>query len=135
MGARILLVEDHATMRDAMRMVLEGEGFSIDEAADAAAARASIDRMPPALIFLDLNIPRGPGTEVLLGLKGDPSTDHIPVIVVTAEGEEGRAAAIGRGAEDYLTKPFSPRVLLQAVARALAGSGPPGAGRGGWIPP
>ena len=60
MGARILLVEDHATMRDAMRMVLEGEGFSIDEAADAAAARASVNRMPPALIFLDLNIPGGP---------------------------------------------------------------------------
>jgi CheY-like chemotaxis protein len=127
MGARILLVEDHATMRDAMRMVLEGEGFSIDEAADAAAARASVNRMPPALIFLDLNIPGGPGLDVLSALKGDPSTDHIPVIVVTAEGEEGRAAAIGRGAEDYLTKPFSPRVLLQAVERALAGSGPPGA--------
>jgi CheY-like chemotaxis protein len=122
MGARILLVEDHATMREAMRMVLEGEGFSIDEAADAAAARASIDRMPPALIFLDLNIPGGPGLDVLTELKGDPSTDHIPVIVVTAEGEEGRAAAIGRGAEDYLTKPFSPRALLQAVERALAGS-------------
>jgi CheY-like chemotaxis protein len=127
MGARILLVEDHATMRDAMRMVLEGEGFSIDEAADAAAARASVNRMPPALIFLDLNIPGGPGLDVLSALKGDPSTDHIPVIVVTAEGEEGRASAIGRGAEDYLTKPFSPRVLLQAVERALAGSGPPGA--------
>jgi CheY-like chemotaxis protein len=127
MGARILLVEDHATMRDAMRMVLEGEGFSIDEAADVSSARASVNRMPPALIFLDLNIPGGPGLDVLAALKGDPSTAHIPVIVVTAEGEEGRAAAIRRGAEDYLTKPFSPRVLLQAVERALAGSGPPGA--------
>ncbi len=127
MGARILLVEDHTTMRDAMRMVLEGEGFSVDEAADAPAALDSVRRAPPALIFLDLNIPGGPGLDVLTALKGDASTHDIPVIVVTAEGEEGRSSAIGRGAEDYLTKPFSPRALLQAVERGLAGSGPPGA--------
>jgi CheY-like chemotaxis protein len=125
MGARILLVEDHGTMREAMRMVLEGEGFSIDEAADGATALSSVHRMPPALIFLDLNIPGGPGLDVLRTLKADPSTERIPVIVVTAEGEEGRASAIGRGAEDYLTKPFSPRVLLRAVEQALAGSEPP----------
>jgi two-component system phosphate regulon response regulator PhoB len=125
MAARILLVEDHATMREAMRMVLEGEGFSIDEAPDARTALGSIHRAPPAIVFLDLNIPGGSGLDVLTGLKADPVTQRIPVIVITAEGEEGRAGAIARGAEDYLTKPFSPRVLLQAVERALEGSSPP----------
>jgi two-component system phosphate regulon response regulator PhoB len=127
MGARILLVEDHATMREAMRMVLEGEGFSIDEAADASAALDAVRRAPPDLLFLDLNIPGGPGLEVLSSLKADPATAGIPVIVITAEGEEGRASAMGRGALDYLTKPFSPRVLLQAVEQALRGSGKQGA--------
>jgi CheY-like chemotaxis protein len=127
MGAGILLVEDHATMREALRMVLEGEGFSVAEAPDARAALDAVHRAPPALVFLDLNIPGGPGLDVLSRLKSDPETAPIPVIVITAEGEEGRAAAIERGAVDYLTKPFSPRVLLQAVEQALGGSAPTGA--------
>jgi two-component system phosphate regulon response regulator PhoB len=125
MGARILLVEDHATMREALRMVLEGEGYSIEEAPDARAALDVVRGTAPALVVLDLNIPGGPGLGVLSSLKDDPATDRIPVIVITAEGEEGRAGALARGADDYLTKPFSPRVLLQAVERALAGSAPP----------
>jgi CheY-like chemotaxis protein len=125
MPARILLVEDHATMRGALRMVLEGEGFSVEDAPDAHAALDAVRRAPPTLVFLDLNIPGGPGLDVLATLKGDPATAPIPVIVITAEGEEGRAAAIRGGATDYLTKPFSPRALLQAVARALGGSEPP----------
>jgi CheY-like chemotaxis protein len=125
MPAKILLVEDHATMRGALRMVLEGEGFAIGEAADGRAALDAVRRSPPTLVFLDLNIPGGPGLDVLGALKDDPATAPIPVIVITAEGEEGRAAAIRAGATDYLTKPFSPRVLLQAVERALGGSEPP----------
>jgi two-component system alkaline phosphatase synthesis response regulator PhoP len=124
MGPKILVVEDHATMREAMRLVLEGEGFSIEEAADGRAAVEAIRRSAPALVFLDLNIPGGPGLDVLSTIREDPASSAIPVIVITAEGEEGRAVAMRRGAQDYLTKPFSPRVLLQAVERALAGSGP-----------
>jgi CheY-like chemotaxis protein len=129
MGARILLVEDHATMREAMRMVLEGEGFAIDEAADAPSAMEAVRGSAPALVFLDLNIPGGPGLDVLAAIKDDPSTAAIPVIVITAEGEEGRAGAMRRGAHEYLTKPFSPRALLQAVERALGEPGPTGASR------
>jgi len=127
MGARILLVEDHATMRDAMRLVLEGEGFTVEEAADAGAALDAVRRSPPALVFLDLNIPGGPGLDVLASIREEPSTAAIPVVVVTAEGEESRAVAIRAGAQDYLMKPFSPRALLQATERALGGSSPTGA--------
>jgi len=113
-------------MREAMRMILEGEGFSVDEAPDAAAALEALRGDLPALVFLDLNIPGGPGLDVLAAMKTDRATSTIPVIVITAEGEESRAAAIDAGAIDYLTKPFGPHALLRAVERALGGSSSPG---------
>jgi two-component system phosphate regulon response regulator PhoB len=126
-GTRILIVEDHPTMREAMRLVLEGEGFSIDEAADGSAALDRVRRDPPDLLFLDLNIPGAAGADVLATLKGDPATADIRVIVVTATGEEGRAEAIRLGADAYFTKPFSPTALLRTVETVLAG----GATQGG----
>jgi len=128
-GTRILIVEDHPTMREAMRLVLEGEGFSIDEAADGSAALDRVRRDPPDLLFLDLNIPGAAGADVLATLKGDPATADIPVIVVTATGEEGRAEAIRLGADAYFTKPFSPTALLRTVETVLAGGATQGGGR------
>lgn len=125
MGARILVVEDHPTMREAMRLVLEGEGFVIDEAPDGRVALESIRRDPPDLVFLDLNIPGTSGPEVLASLKADPLTAGVPVIVVTATGEEGREQAMKLGADEYFTKPFSPIALLQTVERVLGASGSP----------
>jgi CheY-like chemotaxis protein len=127
MGTRILIVEDHQTMREAMRLVLEGEGFSIDEAADGRTALERVRRDPPDLLFLDLNIPGTSGADVLATLKRDPTTADIRVIVVTATGEEGRAEALRLGADEYFTKPFSPTALLRTVERVLAG----GATQGG----
>jgi CheY-like chemotaxis protein len=124
MPERILIVEDHPTMREAMRLVLEGEGFAIDEAADGRTALETIRNAPPDLVFLDLNIPGTTGADVLSSLKGDPATSGIRVIVVTATGEEGREAALRLGADEYFTKPFSPIALLRTVERVLGGSGP-----------
>ncbi|MEP6757793.1 MAG: response regulator [Actinomycetota bacterium] len=125
MATRILIVEDHATMREAMRLVLEGEGFEIDEAADGLVAMELIRRLPPDLLFLDMNIPGTSGTGVLEAVKADPVTAGVRVIVVTAAGEEGRAAALRLGADEYFTKPFSPTALLRTVERVLATDGPP----------
>ena len=118
-GARILVVEDHPTMRDAMRLVLEGEGFAIEEASDGATALTMVRDDPPDLVFLDLNIPGVSGTDVLRSLKSDPTTASVSVIIVTATGEEGRERVIRLGADEYFTKPFSPLALLGTVERVL----------------
>jgi two-component system phosphate regulon response regulator PhoB len=129
MGAdrRILIVEDHPTMREAMRLVLEGEGFQIEEAADGETALAAIHASPPDLLFLDLNIPGTSGTGVLEAVRADPVFADVRVIVVTAAGEEGRAEALRLGADEYFTKPFSPTALLRTVERVLAGGATQGA--------
>ncbi len=118
-GARILIVEDHPTMREAMRLVLEGEGFAIAEAADGGRALTLIDEEHPDLVFLDMNIPGSSGTELLSVIKGSPLTSDVRVIIVTADGEEGRERAMSLGADAYFTKPFSPTTLLQTVERVL----------------
>jgi two-component system alkaline phosphatase synthesis response regulator PhoP len=124
---RILIVEDHPTMRGALRLILEAEGLAVQEASDGRRALEVVREEPPDVVFLDLNIPGPSGAEVLTSLKDDPATAGVRVVVITAEGEEGRAPAMLLGADAYLTKPFSPNELLQTVERALAGSGPPAA--------
>jgi CheY-like chemotaxis protein len=128
MSTRILIVEDHPTMREAMRLVLEREGFDIGEASDGDQALAAVRDDVPDLVLLDMSIPGTAGPEVLAAVKSDPATSEVRVIVVTATGEEGRAAAMAGGADHYFTKPFSPIALLQAVEEVL---GPEGAGPGG----
>ena len=122
-NARILIVEDHPTMREAMRLVLEGEGFVIDEAPDGQRALEMMRADPPDLVFLDMNMPGPGGVEVLAEVRGDPATAGIRVIVVTADGEEGRGRAMAVGADEYFTKPFSPITLLRTVEQVL--SAPP----------
>jgi CheY-like chemotaxis protein len=118
-SARILIVEDHPTMREAMRLVLEGEGFDIDEASNGDQALAAVHEEPPDLVLLDMSIPGASGPDVLAAVKNDPLSSDVRVIVVTATGEEGRAAAMAGGADHYFTKPFSPIALLQAVESVL----------------
>ena len=119
-NARILIVEDHPTMREAMRLVLEGEGFEIDEAADGQRALEMMRAHAPDLVFLDMNMPGPSGAEVLAEVRGDPATAAIRVIVVTADGEEGRGRAMAIGADEYFTKPFSPITLLNTVEQVLS---------------
>ena len=123
-GADILIVEDHPTMREAMRMVLEHEGFVIREAADGAAALEMVRAQPPDLVFLDLNIPGMTGADVLKNLKQDPETASVRVIIVTATGEEERERVLALGADEYFTKPFSPLALLRTVERVLSAIAP-----------
>jgi DNA-binding response OmpR family regulator len=120
--ADILIVEDHPTMREAMKLILEHEGFDIREAPDGQVALAMVREHPPDLMFLDLNIPGASGAAVLSALKGDPATRDVRVIIVTATGEEGRDYVLSLGADEYFTKPFSPTALLRTVERVLQGA-------------
>jgi CheY-like chemotaxis protein len=115
----ILIVEDHPTMREAMRLVLEHEGFDINVAADGQSALTMARSGPPDLMFLDMNLPGASGADILRQLKADPQTAGIRVIVITAVGEEGRQFALSLGADEYFTKPFSPLALLRTVERVL----------------
>jgi CheY-like chemotaxis protein len=124
-SARVLIAEDHPTMRDAVRMVLESEGYEVRGVGDGAAALAAIDEVRPDVLVLDLHMPVIDGVGVLDALRADPATADLPVIVITADGEEGRLAARSLGADDYVTKPFDPASLLASVARALAADAPP----------
>ena len=122
----ILIVEDHPTMRDAMRLVLEEDGYEVDDATDGEAGIAAVRARPPDIVLLDLNIPVVSGAQVLETLKADPATSAVLVVIVTATGEEGRQRALAQGADGYITKPFSPLALLRTVERVLRGSGPSG---------
>jgi two-component system alkaline phosphatase synthesis response regulator PhoP len=117
--ADILIVEDHPTMREAMRLVLEHEGFVIREASDGLSALSMVREQLPDLLFLDLNIPGTSGADVLQELKSDPATAGVRVIIVTATGEEGREFVLSLGADEYFTKPFSPTALLRTVEQVL----------------
>jgi DNA-binding response OmpR family regulator len=121
--ADILIVEDHPTMREAMRLVLEHEGFEIREAGDGSSALSMVKEQPPDLMFLDLNIPGASGADVLQQVKSDPATADVRVIIVTATGEEGRDYVLSLGADEYFTKPFSPTALLRTVERVLEAGG------------
>ncbi|MEX0991395.1 MAG: response regulator [Actinomycetota bacterium] len=115
----ILIVEDHPTMRAAMRAVLEQEGYELREAGDGPAALDQISLRIPDVMFLDLHMPGVTGEEVLRQVKGDPETAGVKVIVVTAQGEEGKRTVLELGADAYFQKPYSPLGLLQAVEDVL----------------
>jgi CheY-like chemotaxis protein len=116
---RVLVVEDHKTMREAVRMMLEPEGFVVLEATDGDSALEAIRRDPPEMVLLDYGIPGLDGAEVLARLKADPATAPVPVIVVTAMGLEAKQEALALGAAAFFTKPFSPAALLRTMATAL----------------
>ena len=112
-------------MRGAMRLVLEEAGYEVAEAIDGHAALAAVRADPPTLVVLDLNLPGATGSEVLARLRREDATKTLPVIVVTAIGEEGRKRVLDLGADGYVTKPFSPGALLQTVEQVLQALGSP----------
>ena len=108
----VLLVEDEDALRRVLKDLLEREGFTVVEASDGVKALDEIDRSAPDIVVLDLNLPRLDGYGVLSHLRARPSTADLPVIVLTAKGDEDSEVRVFEyGASDYLTKPFRPRAL------------------------
>ncbi len=119
----ILVVDDEQKIRDLLRVYLEREGFSVLTTGSGADALAQIGRAAPALVVLDLGLPDVPGESVLRELRAAGTT---PVLVLTARAsEEDRLAGLGLGADDYVTKPFSPREVILRVQAILRRAGAP----------
>ncbi len=113
---RVLLVEDEEALRRVMKDLLEREGFVVYEANDGVVALDEIDRLAPDLVVLDLNLPRLDGYGVLSHLRARPATAKLPVIVLTAKGDEDSEVRVFEyGASDYLTKPFRARALSARI--------------------
>jgi DNA-binding response OmpR family regulator len=120
MAETVLIVEDEADVLDLVAYNLKKAGYQTRAARDGAAGLQQARDDLPALIILDLMLPGIEGTEVCRQLKADPKTAHIPVLMLTAKAEEvDRIVGLELGADDYVTKPFSPRELVLRVKRIL----------------
>jgi len=122
---RILIVEDEAAIREMLGYSLMKEGYVCAEAADIEQAREQVKSVKPDIILLDWMLPGMSGIDYARRLRCDPATQDIPVIMLTAKGDEAdKVRALDTGADDYMTKPFSTRELLariRAVLRRYAG--------------
>ncbi len=119
-GSVVLLVDDEDQLRRVMRDLLERQGFTIIEARDGAEALAEIDRAAPDLVILDLNLPGVDGYTVLSQVRSREATRNLPVIVLTAKGDEdNEVRVLELGADDFLTKPFRARALAARLESLL----------------
>ncbi|MBF9128737.1 response regulator transcription factor [Plantactinospora sp. S1510] len=119
---RILVVDDDQTVSDVICRYLEHDGFQVSHVGDGAAALAAVARQMPHLVVLDLMLPKVGGLQVCRELRARP--DGVPIIMLTALGDEAdRILGLQLGADDYLTKPFSPRELVLRVRSVLRRAG------------
>jgi len=116
----ILVVEDEEDIRELLKYNLEKEGYQVFGAATGEEALRAIRDRRLDLILLDLMLPGIDGLEVCRRIRGEAQTQHLPIIMLTAKGEEADiVTGLELGADDYITKPFSPRVLLARLRAAL----------------
>jgi len=127
MPPRIAVVEDEPDLAEVVRYNLSREGFQVGVHGRGDSALESVRRRPPDLIVLDLMLPGLDGLELTRALKRDPATSRIPLVMLTARAEEvDRVVGLELGADDYITKPFSPRELTLRIKAVLRrGDGAP----------
>lgn len=117
---RILIVDDEEDVLELVRYNLDRSGYKIETASSGEEALSKARKSLPDLIVLDLMLPGIDGLEVCRKLKTDVKTEQIPVVMLTAKGDESDiVTGLELGAEDYITKPFSPKVLIARVRRIL----------------
>lgn len=116
----ILVVEDEVSLTTLLRYNLESDGYRVIEASDGEEAMMMVDEQSPDLIVLDWMLPQVSGIELCRRLRGKPETRNVPVIMLTARGEEAdRIRGLDMGADDYITKPFSMSELLARIRAVL----------------
>ncbi len=112
----ILIVEDESAVRQMLRFALQQQDLNIIEAVETIKAEQLISQNPPDLILLDWMLPGKSGIEFARQLKRNPDTQNIPIIMLTARGEENdKVQGLESGADDYITKPFSTRELIARI--------------------
>jgi len=116
----ILVIEDEEDIRELVSYNLLREGYQVASVATGEDGLKSVDLRPPQLILLDLMLPGIDGLSVCQRLKSNPNTESIPIVMLTAKGEESDiVSGLNLGADDYIAKPFSPKVLLARVRAVL----------------
>ncbi len=118
--ARILIVDDEEDIVELVRYNLNREGFSTTSANSGEAALKQVKNDPPDLIVLDLMLPGVDGLEVARRLKSDSNLRNIPIVMLTAKGEEADVVTgLELGADDYIIKPFSPKIMIARIKTVL----------------
>src|SRR5271168_1683090 len=119
----ILVVEDSRPMQRTLQRLFESDGLNVEIAGDGVAGLESFRKQTPSVVVLDLKLPRMPGKEVCRAFKAHASS--VPVVVLSANNEvEDKVLLLELGADDYVTKPFSPKELLARVRRAMRRGSP-----------
>jgi two-component system, OmpR family, phosphate regulon response regulator PhoB len=118
--SRILVVEDEAAIAELVAINLRHAGFEVSLAGDADSALASVDRVLPDLVVLDWMLPGQSGLSLAKNWRSQERTRNLPIVMLTARADEGdKLAGLDGGADDYLTKPFSPKELLARIRAVL----------------
>lgn len=124
---RVLIVEDDKDIVELVRYNLEKEGYQVAAAGDGLSALAQVKKAAPDLLILDLMLPKLSGLEVCREIRRDTALNRLPILMLTARGDEAdRVVGLEMGADDYVTKPFSPRELVARVKALLRRTEPAG---------
>ena len=122
----VLVADDEPYVLRSMEFILKKEGYRVVTATDGQEALDKIRAEPPDLVFLDIQMPHMDGNSVCRTLRRDPGTRHLYVIMITAKGQEtDRLQSLESGANEFITKPYSPRKLMERVREILGGTGEP----------
>jgi two-component system, OmpR family, alkaline phosphatase synthesis response regulator PhoP len=117
---RVLIIEDDKDIVELVRYNLANEGFQVSAALDGVSGLTTVKKTPPDLLLLDLMLPKLSGLEICREIRRDDSLNRLPILMLTARGEEAdRVVGLEMGADDYVTKPFSPRELIARVKALL----------------
>ena len=120
----VLVIEDSRPMQRTLQRLFEADGLQVQIAADGVAGLESFRKQTPSVVVLDLKLPRMPGKEVCRAFKAHAAS--VPVVILSANSEvQDKVLLLELGADDYVTKPFSPKELLARVRRAMRRSGQP----------
>lgn len=116
----ILVAEDEPAILESLNFILERSGWTVDSVRDGEAALEALRRLQPRLLLLDIMLPQRSGLDVLKTIRADPVLKHIPVLVLTARGQQhDRQLALELKADSFVTKPYSNEEVLREVRRLL----------------